>query len=61
MTALVWFLLGRIVVGFTWRDDKLIGPINGEQAIAALAIVMILLMYWRLPAPSRDPEVIRAT
>ena len=58
VAALVWFLLGRIVVGFTWRDDKLIGPINGEQAIAALAIVVVVLLYLRLPAssPVETPE-----
>ena len=61
VAALVWFLLGRIAVGFTWRDDKLIGPINGEQAIATLAIVVVVLLYLRLPAASRDPEVIGAT
>ena len=36
---LVWFLLGRVVVGFTWRDDPLVGPLNVEQAIA-LAILL---------------------
>ena len=52
VAALVWFLLGRITVGFTWRDESLIGPINGEQAVAALALLIVLLIAWRLPARS---------
>ena len=50
--ALVWFLLGRIVVGFTWRDDHLIGPINAEQLIAAMALVAVVVVAWRRPARS---------
>lgn len=30
----MWFLAGRVLVGFTWRDDPLLGPLNAEQAIA---------------------------
>jgi prolipoprotein diacylglyceryltransferase len=37
----VWFLLGRLVVGFTWRDDPLVGPLNVEQAIALAILVGI--------------------
>jgi phosphatidylglycerol:prolipoprotein diacylglycerol transferase len=50
--ALVWFLLGRIAVGFTWRDERLIGPVNGEQVIAAVALVAVLVIASRRPAPS---------
>jgi phosphatidylglycerol:prolipoprotein diacylglycerol transferase len=35
---LMWFLLGRVLIGFTWRDELLVGPLNVEQAIA-LAIL----------------------
>ena len=42
VAALSWFLLGRIIVGFTWRDAPLIGPINAEQVLAAAALVAVL-------------------
>ncbi len=32
--ALVWWLGGRIVIAFTWRDQALIGPLAVEQALA---------------------------
>lgn len=34
VAMLVWFLLGRFVVGFTWRDDQVLGPVNVEQTVA---------------------------
>ena len=46
VAAIVWFLLGRILVGFTWRDDQLIGPLNGEQALAIAALVAVLGHRW---------------
>jgi prolipoprotein diacylglyceryltransferase len=52
VAALVWFLVGRICVGFTWRDERLIGPINSEQAIAALAVVAVVVVAWRRPVRS---------
>jgi prolipoprotein diacylglyceryltransferase len=36
---LVWFLVGRVVVGFTWRDDPVVGPLNVEQVIALAVLV----------------------
>lgn len=53
VAALVWFLLGRIAVGFTWRDERMFGLVNGEQVIAALALVAVVLVAWRRPARSR--------
>jgi prolipoprotein diacylglyceryltransferase len=40
---LLWFLLGRVVVGFTWRDDAVIGPLNAEQVIALVLIVAVIV------------------
>jgi len=37
--SFAWFLLGRLIVGFTWRDDVEVGPFNVEQALA-LAILL---------------------
>lgn len=36
--ALSWFLLGRIIIGFTWRDDATVGPFNAEQILALVAL-----------------------
>ena len=39
---LIWFLLGRVVVGFTWRDDEVLGPLNAEQLISIVLIVAVV-------------------
>lgn len=46
--ALVLFLLGRVAVGFTWRDERIAGPFNAEQllALAALGLGLIVLIVW---------------
>jgi phosphatidylglycerol---prolipoprotein diacylglyceryl transferase len=46
VAALSWFLVGRVLVGFTWRDDALIGPLNAEQLLAFLALVGIHVYGW---------------
>lgn len=39
---LLWFMLGRLVVGFSWRDDPVIGPLNVEQVVATISIVALV-------------------
>ena len=39
---LLWFLLGRIVVGFSWRDDAVLGPLNVEQVVAMISIAVLV-------------------
>ncbi len=41
LLALAWWLLGRLVVGFTWRDDPLLGPLNVEQGLASVALAVV--------------------
>jgi phosphatidylglycerol---prolipoprotein diacylglyceryl transferase len=41
--ALASFLLGRILVGFTWRDERLVGPLNVEQALALVALLGVIV------------------
>ena len=41
--TLAWFLLGRVLIGFTWRDDALAGPLNGEQAVALAILVGVVI------------------
>jgi prolipoprotein diacylglyceryltransferase len=36
MLAVAWWLLGRIAAGFTWRDERLLGPMAIEQVLAVL-------------------------
>ena len=38
VSALSWFLVGRVLVGFTWRDQPVIGPLNTEQILAIVAL-----------------------
>lgn len=41
VAALWWFLLGRLLLGTFWRDDRVVGPLNMEQALAAAALVVL--------------------
>ncbi|HEY8134987.1 MAG TPA: prolipoprotein diacylglyceryl transferase family protein, partial [Candidatus Limnocylindrales bacterium] len=42
--ALGWFLLGRLFIGYTWRDEAIVGGLNVEQTLALIAM-LILLAY----------------
>jgi beta-N-acetylhexosaminidase len=42
--AVSWFLVGRLLVGFTWRDSAVLGPLNMEQLVA-LAILAAAALY----------------
>jgi prolipoprotein diacylglyceryltransferase len=52
--ALGWFLLGRVLVGFTWRDEHIISLLNTEQllALAALAFLIALAISRLAPRPA---------
>ena len=43
--ALGWFLLGRLVIGFVWRDEPIVGGFNVEQALALMALILTVLFY----------------
>jgi prolipoprotein diacylglyceryltransferase len=43
--VLEWFLVGRLVVGFSWRDDALVGPLNTEQAVALALLAGVELGF----------------
>jgi prolipoprotein diacylglyceryltransferase len=43
--ALGWFLLGRLVVGYTWRDEAIVGGLNVEQTLALITMMLALLLY----------------
>ncbi len=50
--ALVWWLVGRIAIGFTWRDEAIVGPLGMEQLLAmvTLVVVAVLLAAGRMRA-----------
>ena len=60
--ALGWWLVGRIAVGFSWRDQATVGPLNVEQALAVLTLAVIALLLVggrvraRQAADSGSPE-----
>jgi prolipoprotein diacylglyceryltransferase len=43
--ALGWFLLGRLVIGYTWRDEAIVGGLNVEQTLALITMMLTLLAY----------------
>jgi phosphatidylglycerol:prolipoprotein diacylglycerol transferase len=42
--ALAWFLIGRVLVGFTWRDETILGPLNAEQVLALIGLIPALAL-----------------
>jgi len=43
--ALGWFLLGRLLVGYSWRDERIVGGLSVEQALALMSLMLIVLAY----------------
>jgi prolipoprotein diacylglyceryltransferase len=43
--ALGWFLVGRLWVGFFWRDEPIVGGLNVEQMLALISLMVVLLAY----------------
>jgi prolipoprotein diacylglyceryltransferase len=44
MFALGWWLVGRFAIGFTWRDDVVVGPLRAEQAMALAGLAAVALL-----------------
>jgi phosphatidylglycerol:prolipoprotein diacylglycerol transferase len=59
--ALGWWLVGRFVIAFTWRDDLSVGPLRAEQAmaLAALLAVAVLMVAATRMTPERTAGVSR--
>ncbi|MGH2467624.1 MAG: prolipoprotein diacylglyceryl transferase [Candidatus Limnocylindrales bacterium] len=57
--AVSWWLVGRVVIASTWRDDRLVGPLNVEQALglAVLAILVLGALFGGLRRPKAIAEV----
>ncbi len=43
LAAVAWWLAGRVAIGFTWRDDVVLGPLNMEQVLGSVVLVLIVL------------------
>jgi prolipoprotein diacylglyceryltransferase len=52
--GLAWWVLGRIVVGFTWRDDRVFAGLNTEQIAALLVLNGLFLLVVRALAGRRE-------
>lgn len=46
LAALVWWLAGRFVTAFTWRDDRAAGILGAEQLIALVSAAAIAAAVW---------------
>jgi prolipoprotein diacylglyceryltransferase len=59
LVALSWWLVGRFVIGFTWRDEVVVGPLRAEQAmaLAALVVAALLAVAARRRRPARTAPV----
>jgi prolipoprotein diacylglyceryltransferase len=64
--ALAAFLGGRVLVGFSWRDEQALGPLNTEQLLALATLVALaaalsgvaLVHLWR-GRRRRTAEIVR--
>ena len=54
--GLGWWALGRVVVGFTWRDDRILAGLAVEQIAALVVIVGLLLLRLRALLRRREYE-----
>ena len=52
--GLAWWAVGRVVVGFTWRDDVVVAGLNVEQLAAAGVLVILLGLLVRSLWPRRS-------
>jgi prolipoprotein diacylglyceryltransferase len=43
--AMAWLLVGRVVVGFTWRDDPVVLGLNVEQALALATLALAAMAF----------------
>ncbi len=59
LAALVWWLAGRVLVGFTWRAEAAVAVLNVEQ-VAALTVLVALLAvttWWARPGRFAGDEM----
>lgn len=40
LAAICWWLTGRLVIGFSWRDERVVGPFSAEQLATAVLLVL---------------------
>ena len=53
VVGLGWFLAGRIVVGFAWRDEAVLAGLNAEQLMAAGTLAGLALSLFGLATVRR--------
>lgn len=71
--ALAWWLFGRFMAGFTWRDERGLGPFGAEQALGLVSLGALLVLAVLAnrgerrstepeprPEPGEDPAILAA-
>ena len=56
LVAAAGWLAVRLVVGATWRDPEVLGPLRTDQLISIALLVLVAIGFRRWPTPS-TPEV----
>jgi len=58
VVALAWWLVGRVLVGFTWADPPVVAGLRAEQAGALVVLVGLLVSatWWTRPRRHRGPH-----
>jgi prolipoprotein diacylglyceryltransferase len=54
VAGLAWFALGRVVIGFTWRDEPVVAGLGMEQLAAVALLLVIAALLVRSLWPSRE-------
>ena len=52
--GLAWWALGRLVVGFTWRDERVLAGLGVEQIAALLVLIVSLVLLVRALWPRSE-------
>jgi prolipoprotein diacylglyceryltransferase len=55
--ALGWWLFGRFVIAFTWRDDLAIGPLRAEQAMALAGLLVVAALMFAATRMTPEPPI----
>jgi phosphatidylglycerol---prolipoprotein diacylglyceryl transferase len=61
--ALGLWAIARVLVGFTWRDPSVLGPLGAEQLFALLVLAIAIVGFverWRAPLASAGDRRIEA-
>ena len=55
--GLAWWAVGRVAVGFTWRDEPIVSGLNVEQVAALIVLVGCFVLLLRALLRRREYEI----